>query len=303
MKRIIALAAVGLFVSACDFDLREDEKSASTIRYAMVTGRAADSDAGNGGTMNGPWLGEGAASNDLVGTPSHGTFGRMLVVTTDGLLDGASIEATPQTCLQAGNWLAVTGTNLAALPAGGIWYTCYYPSSATTDDGASVYIFYATIAPGTTTASQPVRSGTLVAGDYNFTGSILAKNGSAFPIDIDLSVGEVLISSEDADDEIAVNATNLFTGDLQNRTPAETTWALAVVNADTGDPITGDAGAGTLSGEAEVDADTDSITYTAPATVPAVDPANPDSTGGILVTVTATADRLTNTYGPVFVAP
>jgi len=196
MKRIIALAFVGLLVSACDFDLREDEASAKAVRYAMVTGRSVDAE-----DLPGPYLASEAGGVWTVAeaTPSFpeppvttaGTFGRIVVVTTDGLLDGASIEATPQSCTPAGGWLTATGTGVTATEAAwpaGAWYTCYYPSSATTDDGASVFIFYSEVAPGATTASQPVRSGRMVPGAYSFRGTINSKDGTPFPIAVDATV-------------------------------------------------------------------------------------------------------------------
>lgn len=189
MNKIIALAVVGMFVTGCDsFDSRADEVSASTIKYALVTGRSINFDSANGGAVDGPFNGTatgGAWANfvnadGVAVTPSRSGYGRILLITTDGLLDGASIEATPQSCLQANNWLTVTTT--ATLPAGGTWYTCYYPSSATTDDGSSVYVFYATVAPGTATASQPIRSGTMTAGTYTFNGSFKGKGGNAITL-------------------------------------------------------------------------------------------------------------------------
>lgn len=204
MKKIIALAFVGLFVSACDFDLREDEASAKTVRYAMVTGRSIDADDPAGpflGTeTGGVWtITDATVSRPQTPAPTAGSFGRLVVVTTDGLLDGASIEANDPTtcvvngdcCVPAGNWLTRTGTGVTATEAlfpTGDWYTCYYPSSATTDDGASVYIFYAELAPGATTASQPVRSGRMSPGDYSFRGTIKSKDGSDFPIAVDVTV-------------------------------------------------------------------------------------------------------------------
>jgi hypothetical protein len=196
MKKIIALAFVGLFVTACDFDLREDEASAKTVRYAMVTGRSIDADA-----VPGPFLGtetggvwtitDATVSRPQTPAPTVGSNGRLVVVTTDGLLDGASIEATPQTCTPAGGWLTVTGTGVTATQAlfpTATLYTCYYPSSATTDDGASVFMFYSEIAPGATTASQPIRSGRMAPGDYSFRGTIQSKDGSDFPIAVDVTV-------------------------------------------------------------------------------------------------------------------
>jgi len=196
MKRIIAFAFVGLLVSACDFDLREDEASAKTVKYAMVTGRSVDSDDPAGpflGTdVGGVWTITGATvSRPQTPTPTVGSNGRIVVVTTDGLLDGASIEATPQSCSPTGDWLTVTGTGrdatLALFPTAAL-YTCYYPSSATTDDGASVFMFFSEIAPGATTPSQPIRSGRMAPGAYSFRGNINSKDGSAFAIAVDVTV-------------------------------------------------------------------------------------------------------------------
>jgi hypothetical protein len=286
MKKIIALAVLGLAVTACD--PYNDPKAASAIKYQLVTGRNADTDSLRGGTMDGPWVADDADITSLVSTPNHGTFGRVIVLTFDGLLDGSSVEQTAQSCLPLPSTWTFTQP-AATVVAGAVWYTCYYPSSATATDGGSVYVYYSTVAPGPSTGAQPIRAGRLAAADYDITGTVKSTSGASIPVHAAISVGEVLVSSADADDVIAPSETNAFTAAYQNRTAAQTTWTFDAVDATTGGPVTG-AAAGTIGTATGVD----NVTYTAPATVPAPD--------GIFVTVTATANRLSNSY-TIQVAP
>jgi len=188
MKKIIALAALSLSVGACD--PYEDEPGGTPqVIQAMVSGRLSGPWFDNTADGTGLWTpdttyGEDAEGN-LIEVPenpaeSAGSDGRIVVVKTNVLLDGASIEATPQSCVPAGNWLNVT-TAPAGL-TGGTWYTCYFPGTPTTLEGASVLIYYSALAPGVLTANAPLRAGRLVAGDYAMNGTIRAKNGT--PIDI-----------------------------------------------------------------------------------------------------------------------
>jgi len=199
MKKIIALAVLGLAVTACE-PFKDEPSGTPTVISAVVTGRNAgleDLVFGTPTEYNGPYDGElvgGVWTNflnhadqlDPPGTrrgptPSFTatTYGRILVFTTNVLLDGASIEQTPQSCLQvtAAGWV-ITDPGLATSNPGGQWYTCYYPSSPSDSLGASVYVYYATVAPGVATAAQPIRSGRMIAGDYTVSGTIKAKDGT-----------------------------------------------------------------------------------------------------------------------------
>lgn len=180
MKKIIALAAVSLAVSACDPYEDEPGGTPNVIEVMVVPQTASQ-----GGTIVDD---DGTDGWSVTGVQASATNGRMLVVKTDGLLDGSSIEATPQSCVPAGGWLTVT-TN-ATLPAGGQWYTCYNPGTPTALEGASVIIYYSTTAPGVLAAAAPRTAGRMAAGDYNFTGTIQGKNGGDVLIDVDVTAAD-----------------------------------------------------------------------------------------------------------------
>jgi len=194
MKKIIALAVLGLAVTACE-PFKDEPSGTPTVISAVVTGRNAgleDLVFGTPPEFNGPYdgvlVGDTWTNFSNNATPTaHGptpsftatTYGRILVFATNVLLDGATIEQTPQSCLQvtAAGWV-ITDPGLATSNPGGQWYTCYYPSSPSDSLGASVYVYYATVAPGVATAAQPIRSGRMIAGDYTVSGTIKAKDGT-----------------------------------------------------------------------------------------------------------------------------
>jgi hypothetical protein len=171
MKKIIALAALTLAVSACD-------------PYA--------SEPGGTPTVNFVWVG-GVEDNTAPFAVADPTLtaggGYVIIVKANVLLDGASIEATPQSCTPADGWLAVSGTGATATAtAGNVWYTCYYPSTASdSEPGASIWIFAAPPASDLT-AAGPFELGVLEAGDYSFTGSVAAHGGAALDVSFTLTV-------------------------------------------------------------------------------------------------------------------
>jgi hypothetical protein len=182
MKNIIAIAALGLVVTACD-PFNSEAGGTPAINEVVVTGRNyGPVDAVEAG---GTWTATGV-------TPAVvGSSGRMVLVTANQLLDGASIESTPGSCLQASGWLAIGGTGAAALATAfptGVWYTCYYPSSATAADGGSVFIYFSVTPPGLTTAAQPIRAGNMVSGTYTFTGTVKSKSGDDLAISVAVTV-------------------------------------------------------------------------------------------------------------------
>jgi len=213
MKKIIALAVLGLAVVACD-PFNSEPGGTPVVRSAVITGRNAGLedivfgwDSNYVGPYNGSLnTGTNTWTNFLNGdaeTPAadrHGptpspasTYGRILVFTTNVLLDGTSVEQTPNSCLPvtASNW---TFTAPAGHPTNGVWYTCYYPSSATASDGASVYVYYSTVAPGPSTAAQPIRAGRMVDGDYAISGTVKAKDGQSLELKASFTVADAVLA-------------------------------------------------------------------------------------------------------------
>jgi hypothetical protein len=105
------------------------------------------------------------------------------------LLDGASIQASTQSCEPANGWLTVTRNGA---PDTG-WFSCYNPSSPTTSEGASV-IFYrgADVSVGAAGdgwfAVATGAGSTTEFAEYVLTGNILDKQGNQIPINITYTV-------------------------------------------------------------------------------------------------------------------
>jgi len=290
MKKIIALAVLGLAVVACD-PFKDEAGGTPVITNVTVTGR------GYGPIEAVP---SGATWAVEASTPSTAGFGRIIVVTANQLLDPTSIEQAPWDvntgetgCDPANGWLAVTVTGPVALPAGQ-WYTCYYPSSPSETVGASVFIYYSATPPGTAVGAQPIRAGTMVAADFTFTGTVKAKSGADLPISVTASVGRITAEAT-AETTTPGGATVGVTALLENRTFAETTWTVAAVDAD-GEDVP-EANAGTLSAATAGTVapwPTSTVTYTPPATL---------TNGPYTVTIEATGRGLSSSVEIEVAAP
>jgi hypothetical protein len=165
---------------------------------------------------------EFAAVEDL-GVPAGAGGNNVIVITTNKLLDGSTIQAAPQDpadassagdCRPAGTtpWLTIRKT-----PAGGAqttealnyadtadptasnyqWYTCYYPGAATSSYGSSIEIFRAraNTPPGLTTATRPLTIAALEPDmTYEITGTVNDDSGN--PLQINVHVRTVPVPEE-----------------------------------------------------------------------------------------------------------
>lgn len=269
MKKIITLAVLGLAVTACD-PFNDEPGGTPAIKYVTVTGASY-----------GPIEAAEASSVWAVDAQtSTATSGRMVVVTTNQLLDGTSIEAEPYElngatgCVPTGasnadnsnGWLTVT-TTAGTAPTGGKWYTCYYPSAATSDDGGSVVLYYSAVAPGIATAARPTVAGVGPAADLQYRGTIKAKNGQDLAIAVNASYGSVSITPAPAAGatrlNVATGSTTALGQVVANRDTAATAWTIASAVDSNGDTVEG-AARGTLSAATGT-----TVNYVAPATLPA----------------------------------
>ncbi|MFT3913841.1 MAG: hypothetical protein QM704_06945 [Anaeromyxobacteraceae bacterium] len=218
-KTLITLAVLGLAAVGCD-PYKDPPSGTPAVISAVITGRNAGLedlvfgwDPNYVGPYNGTLSGD-TWTNFLNGdettpaadrhgptrSPSAATYGRILVFTTNRLLDGASVEQTPNSCLPvtSANW-TFTGTGPTALATAfptGSWYTCYYPSSPTDTIGASVYVYYAgtpAAAPGPSTAAIPIRAGRMVVGDYVISGTVKTDSGQDLALKAQFTVIEPVI--------------------------------------------------------------------------------------------------------------
>jgi hypothetical protein len=172
MKRILAIASFALLATACD--PYEDEPGGTpAVTYVWLAGETL---------TTAPYTFTNIADD-------AGLF--VLIVKANVLLDGASIQATPQSCDPAGDWLTITGTGATAMQtrtdAGeGQWYTCYYPSTASgTEPGGSVWIFWS---PPYDAENLPMDVADLDAGTYNFAGTVATDAGGSIDIDVTATV-------------------------------------------------------------------------------------------------------------------
>jgi hypothetical protein len=203
MKKLsMMLAAMALVAVGCDpyEDAPGGDPAIVTVTAAGRTA-AGVNDAVTGTEAGGQWTVDGVP----VGTGGN----NVIVVTTNKLLDGSTIQSAPQDpadatsagdCTPANSWLTITRNgapeplNYAdpATPTDNWqWYTCYYPGAATTSYGASIQIFRAKVsqAPGFATgAAGPMRAARLEPDvTYVFTGNVSDESGSQLPINVTVS--------------------------------------------------------------------------------------------------------------------
>jgi len=253
MKKTTALTIIALAVSACD-PYADPPGGTPSITYVTLLGAGLDE------------LGP-----DFTFDTDARSGGAILIVKANVLLAGASVEAVPQTCAEANNWLTVTGD--AGLAAGS-WYTCYYPSTATgSEPGGAVWIYHtATQAVPPTdplyATPDPADGDALDASDFVFNGTVQVDGGGDLLIATTASVGLVTVTPATGTTTPGGAAVPLAAAAV-NRTGAATTWEIvdAVVSAHTGTTVNdGDtvpaAGRGTLAGSPGAAA-----TYTPPATL------------------------------------
>lgn len=179
MKKIIALAAAAAVLGACD-PYNDEPGGTPAVTFVWAGGYDAAKEFYGVEDSTAPYaLADAAISASSVSLA--------FIVKANVLLNGASIENEPQTCVPAGatgadpdGWLTITAP--AGL-AGGSWYTCYYPSTPTdTEPGGAIWIFYAA------EYDAPLETGFLTAGDYTIAGTVKTKSGADLPINFSVTV-------------------------------------------------------------------------------------------------------------------
>jgi hypothetical protein len=221
MKKLsMMLAAMALVAVGCD--PYEDAPGGDPAIVAVTAaGRTA---AGVNASIDGT---EAGGQWTIDGVPVGAGGNNVIVVTTNKLLDGSTIQTAPQDpadasstgdCKPANSWLTITrngapdALNYAdpATPTDNWqWYTCYYPAAATTNYGASIQIFRAKVseAPSFATgAAGPMRVARLEpASDYVIGGTVKDDAGNDLTVNVAVST---MITAP------AVNATPTAAGSL-----------------------------------------------------------------------------------------
>ena len=128
----------------------------------------------------------------------------VIFVKVNKLLDGASIQTTPDSCVPANSWLTVTRDGV---PDAAAWFTCYNPSTATSAEGSSIVIYRGeNISPGFSGnlwLDQANDAGTTTSVvDYVLTGQVKDKQGNPVEVNITFhvepdagSVGDVVVDT------------------------------------------------------------------------------------------------------------
>lgn len=187
--------------------------------WALDSARVLPVDPNADGEVSDAEAAANVAAAATKGVPVGAGANNVVVIKTNKLLDGATIQTAPQDptvdplspaalgdCRPAGNWLTITksvaGGAAAAEPlnyvdpAGGSnfqWYSCYYPAAASNRLGASIEIFRARVdtAPGLTTATRPLSIARLEPdATYTFSGTVQDDSGK--PLEINLTAKTAL---------------------------------------------------------------------------------------------------------------
>lgn len=112
----------------------------------------------------------------------------LVFVLLNKLMDGATVQQAPGSCVPANAWLTTTQSNpAAACPNAGetaTWYSCYDPNSPDPKQGATI-VLYRTCTPdsGQWADAEPLTAGTT----YTFRGSIKDKQGNVLEIPVDIT--------------------------------------------------------------------------------------------------------------------
>lgn len=171
-RKLWLIGALAL-LAACD-PFEDENKGPLQILSAFASTGTSD-DGGATAVFEGTAT---AANTYTIADVGAGTT--VFFVKTNKLLDGAKIQASTTSCVPAPEVaLTVNGA-----PATG-WFTCYYPGTSTTAEGASVVIYQgADIQPLTGFFD----SAALVEGTYAIAATITDKQGNQQRVTINATV-------------------------------------------------------------------------------------------------------------------
>lgn len=187
IRKLWWLGAVAV-IAACD---PYDDERGGTPEILSVFGSVGDDfvdaegDATTGYTITTPSACVPADAEE--GTEQHvDPLMPVIFVKFNKLLDGASIQATPESCAPANDWLSVARNGA---PDTGDWFSCYNPSSPTASESASITLYRGedvstgVAGDGWLSVASGAGSATEVS-TYVLTGNVQDKQGNAIPINI-----------------------------------------------------------------------------------------------------------------------
>lgn len=165
-------------LAACDPFDDENKGSLEILSAFASTGTSVD------GGATAVFEGTATATNTFTIDADAGTT--VFFVKTNKLLDGAKIQTSPVSCVPAPEVaLTVNGAPANPDPANPSWFTCYYPNTSTTAEGASVVIYHGTDVQALTGFFD---SADLAAGTYTIVATITDKQGNAQTVTINATV-------------------------------------------------------------------------------------------------------------------
>jgi hypothetical protein len=167
-RKLWLLGALAL-LAACD-PYKDENKGPLEVLSAFATTWSVD-DAAVSGVVEATAT---APNTYDVGTVDSGST--VFFVKTNKLLEGAKIQASTASCLPAAEVnLTVNGAPANPDPANPTWFTCYYPNTSTSTEGASVVIYQgADVQP----LAGYFDSANLADGTYAIAATITDKQGN-----------------------------------------------------------------------------------------------------------------------------
>jgi hypothetical protein len=190
IRKLWWVGAVAL-IAACD--PYDDENTGTPQVLSVFASNSGEAFEGTGDLQNGFTVVTPSTCTPADGADPEETVAdaSVIYVKFNKLLDGASIQATPASCVPANNWLTDATTSTVADPTVD-WFSCYNPSSPTSSEGASVIIYPGADVTGGVagegwfTGALPANTSEAIV--YTLTGTIADKQGNQIPLDITFTV-------------------------------------------------------------------------------------------------------------------
>jgi hypothetical protein len=113
----------------------------------------------------------------------------IIYVKMNKLLDGASIQATPESCAPANGWITATKNGA---PDTENWFSCYSPATATDAEGSSIVLYRGLdVTTGSSGDGWFVQSDSASKSEvntYTIQGTVQDKSGNPIPLSIAYTV-------------------------------------------------------------------------------------------------------------------
>jgi hypothetical protein len=218
-RKLWLLGALAL-LAACD-PYKDENKGPLELLSAFATTWSVD-DAAVSGVVEATAT---ATATNAYTIADVGAGSTVFFVKTNKLLDGAKIQASAASCAPAPEVnLTVNGA-----PADATWFTCYYPNTSTSAEGASVVIYQgADIRP----LAGYFDSAALSPGFYVIQATITDKQGNAQTVTIESGVAVTVVDADAATATTIELSWDVGAAAVAGATSLDLQRAPNVVNAD-----------------------------------------------------------------------